>query len=220
MLCIGSFNHNRSPIPLRSKEKEDHLKTRKTFEFITTTNIIRKIKMGKITNFIQTFCLCMICAGFILSTAPTASAQDDIKQHPACPYCGMDRHKFAHSRILINFEDGASTGTCSLHCAAIDLVLKIDKTPAKIMTGDYNTKQLIDAEKAFWVMGGDKMGVMTTRAKWAFEKMSDANTYIQEHGGELVTYENAVQGTFEDMNQDLQMIRKKRKMKRMKKMKK
>lgn len=38
------------------------------------------------------------------------------------------------------------------------------------MVGDYNTKRLIDAEKAVWVIGGGKQGVMTKRAKWAFEK--------------------------------------------------
>jgi nitrous oxide reductase accessory protein NosL len=37
---------------------------------------------------------------------------------------------------------------------------------------DYNTNRLIDAKKAYWVVGGNKSGIMTKRAKWAFEKMA------------------------------------------------
>ena len=95
-------------------------------------------------------------------------AQEDITAHPSCPYCGMDRQKFGHSRVFIEFDDGSTLGTCSIHCAAIDLAVNIDKTPVTIQVGDYDTKQLIDAETAFWIIGGNKMGVMTTRAKWAF----------------------------------------------------
>ncbi len=107
--------------------------------------------------------LCILMAGLVF-------AQDDIKKHTACKYCGMDREKFAHSRIFIEYDDETTEGTCSLHCAAIDLALNIDKTPEAIRVGDYNTKNLIDTEKAFWIIGGSRRGVMTQRAKWAFEK--------------------------------------------------
>jgi nitrous oxide reductase accessory protein NosL len=147
-----------------------------------------------------------------------AMAQEDVAKHPDCPYCGMDRAKFAHSRVYVEYDDGTTVGTCALHCAAIDMALKIDKTPKSIMVGDYNSKKLIDAEKALWVIGGSKMGVMTTRAKWAFEKKEDADQFVIEFGGELATFDDAVQAAFEDMHKDLKMIREKRKMKRMKQM--
>jgi nitrous oxide reductase accessory protein NosL len=148
-----------------------------------------------------------------------AVAQEDVAQHPACPYCGMDRAKFAHSRVYMEYDDGTTVGTCALHCAALDMAFKIDKTPKAIMVGDYSSKRLIDAEKAFWVIGGSKMGVMTTRAKWAFEKKEDADQFVKEFRGELATFDDAVQAAFEDMHKDLKMIREKRKMKRMKQMK-
>ncbi len=75
-----------------------------------------------------------------------------------------------------------------LHCAAIDLILKIDKAPKAIRVGDYSTKNLIDAEKAFWIIGGSKMGVMTKRAKWAFEKKGDAEKFMKENGGTLAVF--------------------------------
>jgi copper chaperone NosL len=160
-----------------------------------------------------------ICIAWMFGIASMAGAQEDIENHPACPYCGMDRAKFAFSRILIQYEGGEETGFCSLHCAVIDMALKIDQNPEKILVGDYDTKKLIDAERAYWVMGGDKMGVMTARAKWAFETRAAADRYIAAHGGKAVTYDDAVQGAFEDMYKDIQMIRKKRQMMRERKAK-
>jgi len=149
-----------------------------------------------------------------------ASAQDDVKKFPACKFCGMDRAKFAHSRVLIDYDDGTAQGTCSIHCAAVDLALNIDKTPGAILVGDFNTKNLIDAEKAFWVIGGSKMGVMTKNAKWAFEKKQDAEMFIKANGGEQATFDQAVKASYEDMYTDTKMIREKRKMMKMKMQKK
>lgn len=158
----------------------------------------------------------MVVMVFCLLVSGIAFAQDDIKKHPSCKSCGMDREKFAHSRIYIEYDDGSTEGTCSVHCAAIDLALNIDKTPKAIWVGDCNTKKLIDAEKAFWVIGGSKTGVMTKRAKWAFGKKEDAEKFISENGGNLAVFDEALKSAYEDMHQDTKMIREKRKMKKMK----
>ena len=141
----------------------------------------------------------------------SAAADEDQVRHPACPYCGMDRTKFAHSRALISYDDGTVVGTCSLHCAAIDLSLKIDKFPVSIMVADYSTKKLIDAESASWVIGGSKMGVMTRRAKWAFGDQASADAFMAANGGSAGEFKVAVKAAFEDMYADLEMIREKRK---------
>ena len=140
---------------------------------------------------------------------------DDIIKAPSCPLCGMDRNKFNFSRVFIVYDDGSTFGACSLHCAAIDMAVNIDKGPVKIWVGDYNTKGLIDGEEAFWVIGGKKMGVMTKRAKWAFGTKQAAEQFIQQFGGQLSNFEEAAKAAYEDMYQDTRMIREKRKMKRM-----
>ncbi|MBU1232323.1 MAG: nitrous oxide reductase accessory protein NosL, partial [Proteobacteria bacterium] len=76
------------------------------------------------------------------------------------------------------------------------------------------TKKLIDAESAFWVIDGNKMGVMTTRAKWAFATKESAEAYIQTNGGTLAGFDEVMEATYEDMYKDTKMIREKRKMKR------
>jgi nitrous oxide reductase accessory protein NosL len=151
----------------------------------------------------------------LLHQTGAVNTQEDIAKHASCTYCGMNRAKFAHSRMYIEYDDGSVLGTCSIHCAAIDMALNIDKSPKIVMVGEYNTKKLIDAEKAGWVIGGSKAGVMTKRPKWAFENKSDAERFTKKYGGELATFEDAIRATFEDMHEDVNMIRKKRKMMRM-----
>jgi copper chaperone NosL len=146
-------------------------------------------------------------------------AQDDIKKHPSCKYCGMDREKFAYSRFYVEYEGGSTEGTCSIHCAAIDFALNIDKTPKTMSVGDYNTKKLVDAERAVWVIGGNKPGVMTRRAKWAFGNKPDAEKFIAENGGQLATFGQAFKASYEDMYNDTKMIQERRKMRRMEKRK-
>jgi len=153
--------------------------------------------------------------GWCLFLATAALAQDDVKEMKECTYCGMDRGKFAHSRMVIIYEEGTVEGTCSIHCAAIDLAVNIDLTPQEIMVGDYATKKLISAEKAFWVIGGNKTGVMTKRAKWAFEKKEEAEKFVKENGGKISTFDEAMKTTYEDMYADTKMIRDRRKMKKM-----
>lgn len=161
--------------------------------------------------------LFVLIFGLILSWVGITYSQlaEDIAKHRSCLYCGMDREKFAHSRMLIEYDDGSTTGLCSLHCAAIELALHIDKTPRGIWVGDYKLRKLINTEEAFWVIGGSKTGVMTRRAKWAFESREEAGEFIKAYGGEIASFEQAIKAAYEDMYTDTQMIRERRKMRRM-----
>jgi hypothetical protein len=135
----------------------------------------------------------------------------DIVAAPQCPICGMDRAKFAHSRVLVTYQDGTAFGACSLHCAAIDLAARLGSAPTSIQVGDYDSGNLIDAETARWVMGGDRPGVMTRRAKWAFATQEAAERFMARHGGERADFETALEAAYADMYDDTRMIREKRK---------
>lgn len=151
----------------------------------------------------------------VLSLAGFALAQEDVKLAPSCKYCGMDRTKFAHSRMVVTYDDGTKVSTCSIHCLAIDLSTNIDKTPVTIEVGDYISKRLIDAEKAYWVIGGNKPGVMTKQAEWAFANKVYAEKFIREHKGFLATFDEAMKAAYESMYTDTKMIREKRKVQKM-----
>jgi len=154
---------------------------------------------------------------FLAFPASSAVGQEfkDIQHHRTCKYCNMDRLQYAHSRMLIVYGDGTEFGSCSLHCIAVDLALHIDKTPKVILAADYNTKELVDAESAYWVIGGNLPGVMTKRAKWAFEEKRDAQEFVIKNGGAIATFDQAMKASYEDMHADSKMIRNKRKLRRM-----
>jgi len=146
--------------------------------------------------------------------SPVWALDNDVKEIPSCKYCGMNRETFAHSRMLIEYNDGTSMGTCSLHCVAVDLALNLDKEPKAIRVGDYATRLLIDAEKAVWVIGGAKRGVMTSNAKWAFAGRDAAEAFVRENGGRLATFDEAMSAACGDLYQDSKMVRERRKMRK------
>jgi len=157
--------------------------------------------------------VCLIFGGLLV-----AQSREDIDLHKDCKYCSMNRGAYDFSRMLIEYEDGTTAAVCSAHCAAVDLANSIDKTPKMIKVGDFNGKQLIDAEKAFWVVGGNKPGVMSKRGKWAFEKKEDAENFMKVNQGKAASFEEVMKMAYEDMYEDTKMIREKRKMKKMKMM--
>jgi copper chaperone NosL len=165
--------------------------------------------------------LCFMLIAFCLLTGGLLWALDqDVKEIPACKHCGMDREMFAHSRMLIDYSDGTSVGTCSLHCTAVDLALNLDKTPDIIRVADYGKKTLINAETATWVIGGSKPGVMTKNAKWAFAGKADAEKFQKENGGRIAVFDEALEAAYKDLAADTKMIREKRKMMKKKMMEK
>lgn len=124
--------------------------------------------------------------------AASGSSHADVVKYKACQHCGMDREKFAHSRMLISYSDGSSIGVCSIHCSVTELKANKDKKVKAVEAADFNTKKLVDAEKATWVIGGNIKGVMTRVAKWAFAKKDDAAAFIQKNGGKPATYKEAL----------------------------
>jgi copper chaperone NosL len=123
-------------------------------------------------------------------TSPAHAA--DLKEFPDCLICGMDRNAFAHSRMEITYVDGTKVGTCSLACAVTEQKKNPGKKIGTIKVANYYTKELIEAEKAIWVIGGKKSGVMTSVAKWAFEARKDAEKFTKENGGKIATFQEAM----------------------------
>jgi nitrous oxide reductase accessory protein NosL len=127
----------------------------------------------------------------VLSLVTVCLASEKVEAPDSCKKCGMDRTKFGHSRMVVTYTDGSSAGTCSINCVAVDM--KESKKEVKsFQVGDYNTKKLIDAKTATWVIGGSKKGVMTPVAKWAFADKKDAELFTQKNGGTLATFGDAL----------------------------
>ncbi|MEW6164128.1 MAG: nitrous oxide reductase accessory protein NosL [Pseudomonadota bacterium] len=148
---------------------------------------------------------------------PNAS-ENDIEKYPKCPYCGMDRKQYHHSRMLIQYSDDLADGTCSLHCAAISLSLNVDREPKALWVGDnagqVEPRQLVEVDRATFLVGSRLPGVMTANSKVAYGKEEAAKAAQATHGGELVKFDQALLAAYTDMSKDVSAIRKRRAEKR------
>ena len=162
---------------------------------------------------------------FMPKTAPDENPlENELEKYPKCPYCGMDRKKWHHSRHLIQYDDNLVDGTCSIHCLAISLTLNLDRGPKAIYAADFGSKDelkpLTDAEKASYLIGGKTKGTMTMKSKMAFSEKDKARRTLESIGGEIGTFDDALRSAYVSMADDTAMIRKKRAMKRKKMMEK
>jgi len=152
--------------------------------------------------------------------ADPQAAVDDIKKYPTCPYCGMNRRQFHHSRMLVHYADDLPDATCSLHCAAISLSINIDRGPKALYVADNGAaddiKPLLEVEKATFLVGSSLKGVMTKRSKVAYGTAAAAKASQATNGGEVMDFDKALLAAHTDMAQDAAMIRKMREERRKK----
>ncbi|MBK8508843.1 MAG: nitrous oxide reductase accessory protein NosL [Candidatus Competibacteraceae bacterium] len=152
---------------------------------------------------------------FVPKTAPDPNPQDgDLVKYPKCPYCGMDRQHYHHSRHLVHYQDDLADATCSLHCAALSLALNLDRGPKAIYAADFGAaatpKPLVNAEAATYLIGSKLPGVMTAQSKVAFAAKAAAEAASVKEGGELGDFDVALKAAYQSMAGDTLMIRKKR----------
>ncbi len=148
--------------------------------------------------------------------------KDELAKYPKCPYCGMDRRQFHHSRHLVHYADDLADGTCSLHCAAISLAINLDRGPKAIYAADFGAttdpRPLVNVDEATYLIGSKLPGVMTAKSKKAFASKAAAEAAQKEQGGELGNFDAALAAAHASMAGDTLMIRKKRAEKRAKMM--
>jgi len=138
------------------------------------------------------------------------AAEKDIEKIPSCQYCGMDREKFASTRMIVEYANGTTIGVCSIHCAAVDLAQSFGKEIRIMKVADYRSGKLIDAEKAAWVVGAGLPGVMAAKSRLAFAEKTDAEAFRKDKGGEIADFNAAIISTYCDMWSDTQAIRSRR----------
>jgi len=162
---------------------------------------------------------------FIPKTAPDPEPlRDELEKYPRCPYCGMDRTQWHHSRHLVHYDDDLVDGTCSIHCLAISLSLNLDRGPKVIyaadFAGDAAIKPLVPVDQATYLVGSRLKATMSGTSKMAFAEKALARDAQSEHGGELADFEQALKSTYLDMAEDTIAIRKRRLERRQRMMKK
>jgi nitrous oxide reductase accessory protein NosL len=162
---------------------------------------------------------------FLPKTAPDATPlQDELKKYPTCPYCGMNRTKWQHSRHLVQYDDDLVDGTCSIHCLAISLSLNIDRGPKAIYAPDFGSdaevKPMIKVDDATYLIGSQLKGTMTKKSKMAFASADAAKSAQTANGGELASFDEALTAAYVGMAEDTVLTRMRRNERRKKMMQK
>lgn len=112
-------------------------------------------------------------------------------QHERCDNCGMDRNKWARTRHEFKTAKGPYY-TCSIACVAI-MGLKLKEEPRQVKAADYfQPMKMLDADKAFYVMGSAAPGTMTSVSKLAFSDKKRAVAFAAEYGGKIVRFRDAL----------------------------
>ena len=139
---------------------------------------------------------------------------DELAKYPRCPYCGMDRTQWHHSRHLVHYDDGRVDATCSIHCTAISLAINMDLGPKAIYAADFGSesaiKPLIDVSTAIYLIGSELPGTMSARSKMAFAELAILERALAAHGGERGDFDAALLAAYHDMAEDTIRIRQRR----------
>lgn len=143
----------------------------------------------------------------LLPMIAIAAAVEPVETPPSCQQCGMDRTRFAQSRMLVIYVDGTKVGVCSINCAVAETRSHPDQAVKTLLVADYATKKLIDARSALWVVGGQVRGVMTAQPKWAFSRQADAQHFIQLNGGEVTPFATVLESTNQEVAEMAEMLK-------------
>jgi len=119
-----------------------------------------------------------------------------------CAVCGMNLVKFYKTNHVWNGKQVAS-----LHCL---YEITGGKIPSDAQVVDTKNLNLIDVNKAFYVVGSKVKGTMTRNSKYAFSTEADAKEFQAENGGEIMNFAKAYEIAGQDFEGDNKMIKAKR----------
>jgi len=121
-----------------------------------------------------------------------------------CALCGRDVHEI--TKTLVTFEEGKDEKACCIKCA-LKYEAQSSKKDLSIKVADFNTGEIVESEKAFYVVGSDitpcssqKVMIDQTKTQFvlcydrclpsviAFKGKVKALEFIEEHGGKILTF--------------------------------
>ncbi|MEN4052900.1 MULTISPECIES: nitrous oxide reductase accessory protein NosL [Sulfurimonas] len=115
------------------------------------------------------------------------------KEH--CAVCGMNLTKFYKTSHAAKLE-GKNIQYCSIHCltAHINEGAELENP----MVVDVTTLKFIPVTEAFYVVGSDVPGTMSSVSKYAFKSLDAAKAFQKKHGGKILDFYSAWQEAKKD----------------------
>lgn len=159
------------------------------------------MKVSVFAGISYTLCFALICFIFLF-TAGTAMGEEFKIEHPfknphkytdktKCDNCGMDRNKWARTRHEFQTSQG-NHYTCSIHCASV-ISSRYKEDLKDVMVAEYlKPENMLQAEKAFFVIGSSAPGTMTVKSKIAFQSKEEAVKFSARYGGKIADFKGVL----------------------------
>lgn len=138
----------------------------------------------------------------VASGEPTLIQEGAKKQW--CPVCGMSLKLFYKTSHAVNEKQ-----FCSMRCLLVDMEEHNVSLDA-VQVVDSQTEKLIPAKSAFYVVGSEIEGTMSEVSKLAFGDKKDAEAFIEEYDGEIMTFEAALEQAKRSLANDMAMVQAKK----------
>lgn len=126
-----------------------------------------------------------------------------------CNVCGMHLTKYYKTNHTAEFKNGHQEQYCSLHCLS-EVHKDYEQRIKNIQVVDTNSLKLIDAKKAFYVVGSSKEGTMSPISEYAFSTKIEAEKFKKEFGGEIHTFEETLKLSKDKLDKDNEILDEKR----------
>ena len=126
-----------------------------------------------------------------------------------CDVCGMHLTKYYKTSHTAEFKNGHKEQYCSLHCLA-EVHKNYEDKIKNIQVVDTNSLKLIDAKKAFYVVGSSKEGTMSPVSEYAFLNKDEALKFKNEFGGDIHTFDESLKLSKDRLEKDSIALNEKR----------
>ncbi len=130
-----------------------------------------------------------------------------------CLVCGMNLKMFYKTNHAVELYDGKIKQYCSIHC------LCSDKTNHKnqiknIFVVDVKSEKMINVNDAFFVVGSDVPGTMSSVSKIAFSSKTDAEEFSKKYNGKNIwDFKTVLKSVEEQLENEKVMLVKKKELK-------
>lgn len=126
-----------------------------------------------------------------------------------CSICGMKLKMFYKTSHIAHLKNDIKKQYCSIRCLVLDKE-KNNIDISKIEVVDVKTEKIIDAKKAFYLVGSQIAGTMSMKSKLAFEFKKDALEFQSKYQGKIVNFKTAYDMAKKSLEKDIMMVTKKK----------
>lgn len=113
-----------------------------------------------------------------------------------CGQCGM-KCEGSQTLFVLKLTDGTEKPACSLNCVSL-LRANLKAKVTSILTADFLSGKMVDAKRAHFLKGSDVTPKVSMPPFFlAFSSRGDAVAFQREHGGQILSFDEALKSLSE-----------------------